>query len=98
MDAAYDAAPALRGPTLMLYGRKDEIIPKEPSFTVMRFLKKNGARIAYYGNGYHMLLRDLEGPIVVKDIAAWIADKQAPLASGAERTAETLLSGVADEP
>jgi alpha-beta hydrolase superfamily lysophospholipase len=91
MDAAYDRAHLLHGPVLMLYGKNDEIIPKEPSFVVMRALKPNGARIAYYDKGYHMLLRDLQGPVVVADIAAWIADRGAKLPSGAEEAAEILF-------
>jgi alpha-beta hydrolase superfamily lysophospholipase len=90
MDAAYDRAHLLRGPVLMLYGKNDEIIPKEPSFVVMRALRPNGARVAYYDRGYHMLLRDLQGPVVVSDIAAWIANRDAPLPSGAESAAELL--------
>jgi alpha-beta hydrolase superfamily lysophospholipase len=92
MDAAYDHAATVRGPVLMLYGKHDEIIPKEPSFVVMRALKPLGARFAYYDQGYHMLLRDLQGPVVVADIAAWIANRDAKLPSGAEDAAEVLFA------
>jgi alpha-beta hydrolase superfamily lysophospholipase len=91
MDAAYADASKVRGAVLMQYGKNDEIIPKTPSFEVMRRLEPDGARIAYYEKGYHMLLRDLEGPVVVGDIAAWIADRTAPLPSGADAAAQTLL-------
>jgi alpha-beta hydrolase superfamily lysophospholipase len=91
MDAAYGRAAELRGPMLMLYGKHDEIIPKEPSFVVMRALKPHGARIAYYDQGYHMLLRDLQGPAVIADIAAWIFDRDAKLPSGAEEAAAVLF-------
>jgi alpha-beta hydrolase superfamily lysophospholipase len=91
MDAAYDRARLLHGPVLMLYGKHDEIIPKEPSFDVMRALRPNGARFAYYDKGYHMLLRDLQGPVVVRDIAAWIANRDGTLPSGAEEAAEVLF-------
>jgi len=90
MDEAYDEAGRVRGPVLMLYGKKDEIIPKEPSFEVMRRLGPQ-ARIAYYDNGYHMLARDLEGATVIADMAAWIFDRQAPLPSGADESAKKLL-------
>jgi alpha-beta hydrolase superfamily lysophospholipase len=90
MDEAYDAASRVRGPVLMLYGKNDEIIPKEPSFEVMRRLGP-GARIAYYESGYHMLSRDLEGATVIADMAAWILDSQAPLPSGADEAAKKLL-------
>jgi len=91
MDRAFDDAGRVRGPVLMLYGRNDEIIPKTPSFDVMRRLPSGDARVAYYGKGYHMLLRDLEGETVVNDIAEWISDKSAPLPSGADAAAKKLL-------
>jgi alpha-beta hydrolase superfamily lysophospholipase len=90
MDEAYDEAGQVRGPVLMLYGKNDEIIPKEPSFEAMRRLGP-GARIAYYENGYHMLSRDLEGATVIADMAAWIVDCHAPLPSGADEAARKLV-------
>jgi alpha-beta hydrolase superfamily lysophospholipase len=97
MDEAYDAASRVRGPALMLYGKNDEIIPKEPSFEVMRRLGPS-ARVAYYENGYHMLSRDLEGATVIADMAAWILDRQAPLPSGADEAARKLLPANAPNP
>ncbi len=41
--------------------------------------------MAFYPNGYHMLLRDLNGPTVIDDLAAWFRDPSAPLPSGADR-------------
>ena len=41
--------------------------------------------IAVYPEGWHMLLRDLNGHVVVEDIAAWTLDPAAPLPSGADR-------------
>ena len=38
-----------------------------------------------------MLLRDLEGPVVVADVARWVLDPAAPLASGADQGAEAAL-------
>ena len=88
MDAAFAAAPALEGKFLLLYGRRDEIIPAEPSFEVLAQLRaRTAARAAIYDRGYHMLLRDLAAETAWKDIAAWIDDAQAPLPSGAEATA-----------
>ena len=42
-------------------------------------------RLAYYPDGYHMLLRDLGGAGVAADVASWIADRRAPLPSQADR-------------
>jgi len=88
MDLALDAAPHLVEPMLLLYGAHDEIIPAEP---IRRFIMRlpsaaaDKQRIAFYADGYHMLLRDLGGPVVVRDVASWIADHEAPLASEIHR-------------
>ena len=87
MDQAYAAAPKLLMPAFILYGRHDQIIPKQP---VCDFLKKLPSgkqrrwRMAYYPDGYHMLTRDLDADTVVADIAAWILNQRAPLPSGDE--------------
>ena len=67
MDAALASAPRLHEPLLLMYGANDEIIPKRPMRRFVRTLPHDlGDRrsLAYYEHGYHMLLRDLEGPIV----------------------------------
>ncbi|MDH5749476.1 MAG: lysophospholipase [Rhodospirillales bacterium] len=96
MDAALAAAPRLSAPALILYGRKDQVIPAAPTRKMLKSLPPAGRearRIAYYENGYHMLLRDLDGETVWADIAAWIADRTRPLPSGADRKAGALLRG-----
>lgn len=86
MDAAQRAAGRLRGPVLVLYGAKDQVIPKEPiSLMLDKLPRASGTRIAYYTQGYHMLLRDLHADQPWGDIAAWIADRARPLPSGADR-------------
>jgi alpha-beta hydrolase superfamily lysophospholipase len=98
MDQAYGDAKRMKGPVLMQYGKRDEIIPKEPSFEVMRRLHGDDARIAYYENGYHMLLRDLNGSKVIADIAAWIDNRQAALPSKADQVAQELLPASRSNP
>jgi hypothetical protein len=44
-------------------------------------------KLAWYENGYHMLLRDLQAPVVIADVASWVLTPAAPLPSGADRTA-----------
>ncbi len=85
MDAALAAAPDLKTPTLILYGKRDEIIPKAPTRRMLKTLPANRRRIALYENGFHMLLRDLQAATVWKDIAAWVINQDAPLPSGADR-------------
>jgi len=92
MDAANAAADKIDVPLLLLYGAKDDIIPKEPTRAVARRLLARGrARAAYYEDGYHMLLRDLEGDEVARDITAWLKNPGAPLPSGADGNARTWL-------
>ncbi len=88
MDAAYASADRIDAPLLVLYGRKDEIIPAKPSFEVLAKLRGGAAaRAALYDGGYHMLLRDLGAETAWQDVAAWIDDPLAPLPSGNEATA-----------
>jgi acylglycerol lipase len=95
MDAALDAAPFLQAPLLVMYGAKDEIVPKTP---IRRFVGSlppeclRRSRLAWYEDGYHMLLRDLEGPIVTADVASWVLAPSAPLPSGADRIAAEAFS------
>ena len=91
MDAAFDAAPRMTVPTLVLYGDNDQLIPREPTYRMLASLKA-GHRVALYGSGYHMLLRDLGAEEVLIDIAAWIKDRPAPLPSGRERTPDRILA------
>ena len=94
MDAAQTAAGRLGLPVLVLYGEKDEIIPPAPTWAAIRGLPDLGVsqRAAYYPNGWHMLLRDLQAQVVEDDIAAWIADRTRPLPSGADRHAREKLA------
>ncbi|MDP1602775.1 MAG: lysophospholipase [Legionella sp.] len=85
MDDAFEAAPKLSGPSLILYGARDEVVPEAPTLAMMSRLPKSGAhRIAIYSRGYHMLLRDLQGQAVWDDILAWIAAPKTALPSGAD--------------
>ena len=90
MDAALASAPRLDWPLLVMYGAKDEIIPKTPIRLFVGSLPpecRSRARFAWYRDGYHMLLRDLEGPIVIADVANWVLAPAAALPSGADRDA-----------
>jgi len=82
MDHAAEAADAVPGPTLYLYGAHDEIIPKKAAFRAARKLKPSD-QTAYYADGWHLLTRDLQGPVVWRDILAFIREPSAPLPSGA---------------
>jgi alpha-beta hydrolase superfamily lysophospholipase len=99
MDQALAAAPDLDRPALLLYGERDEVVPREPTFQLWRDLpaaERPAQRLALYDNGWHMLLRDLNAAVVRDDIAAWIADPDAPLPSGADRRAAAALAAPSD--
>jgi acylglycerol lipase len=94
MDATLAAAPRLDATALVMYGAKDDIVPRE---AIGRFVEAlppdpRRPRLAWYDNGYHMLLRDLGGPIVAADVASWVTSPRAPLPSGADRGAAEAFS------
>ena len=75
MDHAYSAAASLWPvPTLLAYGDKDQIIPKAATKGVEKSLRTKSSRVAIkeYAYGYHLLLRDLQGPRVWTDLLSWI--------------------------
>ncbi len=75
MDEAFnDAGRMTPVPLMLVYGGKDQIIPNA-STEAMAMMLAPGATVKRYPNGYHMLLRDLDGPARWADVAAWIAAK-----------------------
>jgi alpha-beta hydrolase superfamily lysophospholipase len=95
MDAGLAASPRIEGTLFMLYGERDEIVPRAPVLAAWRALpgRDDGRqRMALYENGWHLLLRDLEAETVLADVAAWTEDPAAPLPSGADRRVPTTFS------
>jgi alpha-beta hydrolase superfamily lysophospholipase len=85
MDTAQQAVSAIRVPLLILYGGHDQIIPADPVLKMLqRVSGKPQVRVAFYPEGYHLLLRDLEAHLPLQDLAAWIATPEGPLPSGCE--------------
>lgn len=85
MDAARDAASRVHVPYLMLHGLGDRIIPQQPVKAAIEVMpRRPDSKLAFYKEGYHLLLRDKEGKTVATDVAVWIANHAAPLPSGAE--------------
>ncbi len=83
MDAAYLSADRIETPSLILYGKEDQVVPKKPVFDLIGNLA-GPKRAVVYEKGYHMLTRDLQRERVWKDIDRWIGDKTAALPSGEE--------------
>lgn len=101
MDAALAAASRLRAPALILYGRRDEVIPVKPVAAMLdRLPGPDGGSdgdvgevtLGVYDRGFHMLTRDFQGWRVLEDMAAWIEDRAAPLPSGADARARERLA------
>lgn len=77
MDEAFNAAEQLQNRLLLVYGEKDEIIPREPVLSFYRRLplrSRGQQKMILYDQGYHMLLRDLQAAEVLQDIVDWIND------------------------
>jgi acylglycerol lipase len=92
MDQAVAAAPEIAQPTLVLVGGRDILVPDGAMAGMLARLPAADAaqrRVAVYDNGWHMLLRDLDGARVQADIAHWVirrrSDPHEPLPSGADR-------------
>ncbi len=81
MDEALSQADKLQVPTLVQYGKKDQIIPKEPTLLMLDKMPPS-TRKAFYEQGYHMLLRDLQADKPLADITKWIADHNTQLSYG----------------
>lgn len=95
MDEALENAKLLAVDTLLLYGENDEIIPRQPTLLFLQELMEQPSStktVAFYRDGYHMLLRDLQAPVLWRDIKAWINSHFSPLPSGADRHAQRWLN------
>jgi acylglycerol lipase len=58
-------------PILYLHGEKDQVIPPAPAKATIQDLGAR-AELHDYPDGYHMLLRDLEGAKVQEDVADFV--------------------------
>jgi len=59
MEAAWQSAPAVNTPAMVLYATDDEVVPSEPIAQATAKLPIK-PRVACFGDGFHMLLRDLQ--------------------------------------
>jgi alpha-beta hydrolase superfamily lysophospholipase len=95
MSDALAATARLTPPTpiLIQYGGHDELVPKRAMAAAWRTLAPHPeVRLAYYPEGYHLLLRDLHRQAPTEDLIAWLANPAAPLPSRAESAAQSWLT------
>jgi alpha-beta hydrolase superfamily lysophospholipase len=59
MEAAWQSAPTVNTPAMILYATDDEVVPSGPIAEAAAKMPAT-ARVACFGDGFHMLLRDLE--------------------------------------
>jgi len=85
MDAARDSAQRVKVPYMVLHGVGDRLVPDGPLKAMIEVMPPRGdSKLAFYKNGYHLLMRDKDGAKVSADIVAWMSDREAALPSGAD--------------
>ena len=85
MDDARASAARVNEPYLMMYGLGDRIVPQEPVKAAIAIMPpRPDSKLAFYKNGYHLLMRDKAGPAVTEDVVAWISNHEGQLPSGAD--------------
>lgn len=94
MERAFKSAHKVPPHTLVLYGSKDQIIPR-PSVERMVARLPSNIQSVEYPDGYHMLTRDLQAQRVWRDIAAFIDNPEVPVPS---RTGDPPLGAIAVSP
>jgi esterase/lipase len=75
MDRASSGVIETTARTLVLYGVKDDIIPRGATCEWLQSLPPDddcSRQTLIYQDGYHMLTRDLQAEVVLKDMVEWI--------------------------
>jgi alpha-beta hydrolase superfamily lysophospholipase len=81
MDKTLEASSKLDYPILLLYGLNDEIVSKSAVCDFLALPAEKPVTV-FYPEGYHLLLRDRQRDIVLRDITAWLTAPDAPVPSG----------------
>lgn len=92
MDEAIRNAPRVKAPILLLYGQRDEIVPRWPIQKLVERLDPQ-PMIALYPNGYHLLMRDLQRQVVWDDVLAFIDGERRALPSGRRIPRQDFIEG-----
>lgn len=80
MDTAIKRIADVPPPALILYGERDDIIPRDAGCAMFRRLAdaSPGVGVRLYPDGYHYLTRDRQRGRTIADIRAWLSDAQPP--------------------
>ena len=71
--------------------------PRSDALSTLPPEPQHRRRLAWYEDGYHLLLRDLQGPVAAADVATWALAPRAPLPSGVDREAEEAFAHSASQ-
>src|SRR5262249_42715428 len=77
MEAAWQTAPAIKTPAMVVYAEGDEVVPSAPITQTIARLPEQ-PRVSCYGDGFHMLLRDLKAQRTWDAIEAYVRGQPAP--------------------
>ena len=95
MSDALEATPEVATPVLYLYGANDQIIPADATNQAIDgFAEGAPLRLAFYPDGWHMLMRDLQAELVLEDVASYLLSPQVTLPSGAEEGARPAIAAL----
>nr|WP_301288438.1 alpha/beta fold hydrolase [Natronospira proteinivora] len=95
MSDALAASAELPGPTLLLYGGNDEVVPPEAICNMLKTLpdpQNHHWRFAYYPEGWHFLSRDRRARETLMDMLEWQHSPTTALPSGRELTKSAGLA------
>ena len=68
MDTAYTRVPDVHAPVLLLYGSKDEVIPRAAIEHALKRFYRAGVCMPIIPTDFNMLLRDIQGQRVMEDM------------------------------
>jgi alpha-beta hydrolase superfamily lysophospholipase len=91
MDEAARQVGTITAPCLWLYGAHDQVVPAKATLESWRRTRQ--VRQAYYGHGYHLLLRDRARAVPTADLLGFLRDPAGPLVSSAEIAAAAWRAG-----
>lgn len=96
MKQSARAARHIHGPTLCVYGDKDQLVPPSAMAEVWRSMPAH-VRLDLVPGGHHLLLRDRNGKLVMQDMLGWMNTPNTWLPSGGDSaTAAWLAQGVGE--